>query len=1156
MIKRGRENSQKAVNIALKEINKKKKGDLIEFVLLFLALISTSTLFILLSINLITTGFATNVPAQAGYITNLNVTLAYKTYYWHGLYGLALRVPGYTDSLYEEVDAGTITSKGLFFDCMQADAVGGKEVYASLSPTVDFASLVPGTTAQVDSYLGCVGSNIDCALNTFKEKMWVMVGLNNLTDVPATHTYKFTGENNVFDLGILYDGSNIVYVTHVDELQKGYSPNSTVNFQMLLPVVGNSSAVYYFFTDPYDTCPAGGGIGEVLVAHVSGYVNDSSGNPLSNVTVSLGGNSSLTNSQGFYNISLITVSGDYNLIASKSGYEIYASNISLSFTNSTLQKNITMIEYVPGVTHVIHPIIDGYVSDISGSPISDVNVSLAGKTYVTGASGYYNLSPTIYAEPHPIIAIKLGYNNYYSILPFDNSTTYVSHNITLESVYTGTTNNLYSSGPYTEPPGKKIIQIRVEAQKNGEDFWVSSKEIVKEVRRNTFVQETVGIYNFQSSAMNVVFTLSPELSDFVKLNRDAALINPTTGEDLILTIYGTKPIGTYEGKLSISGSINKEIPIKIKIVENRVPVETLIMKLDLFDDVISPGKDLQYKLLLQNLLRDQNYQIELEKKIMSENDSQVYFTETQQVEIEKSLSLLDKITIPENFSEGNYILKIEARHLNLLSSITAPFTVRRPLYLYSFFGIPLWIFFSIISFASFIVLNIFLYKRYQEKQKRYSISLDYSSLPKQDKKNLRIGLIAETRNPAYLEPDKMKTHTIVAGATGMGKSISAQVLIEEALLQNVAVIIFDPTAQWSGMLRKCEDKKMISLYPKFGLKASDARGFPGNIKSVTNAREIIEVDKYINPGQVQILTLNKLDPKDIDLFIANVIRQIFKSDPKETPDLKLLLVFDEVHRLLSKFGGSGEGFLQIERACREFRKWGIGLILISQVLSDFVGEVKANINTEIQTRTIEESDLERIKTKYGEEFLKSLVRAEVGVAMFQNAEYNKGKPYFINFRPILHNTRRLSDEELEKYNTYNELVEDMEYQVEQLDQLKIDVFDLKMELKLIKDKIMTGNFSVVDIYLEGLKPRMQKQWEKLGKTPKKKQKALADVSEIKKAVEEAKKERDKFEKQQAKTPPSPPPASNTVPNNISKTPILGTKEVQASSSQTKISPKK
>ena len=66
----------------------------------------------------------------------------------------------------------------------------------------------------------------------------------------------------------------------------------------------------------------------------------------------------------------------------------------------------------------------------------------------------------------------------------------------------------------------------------------------------------------------------------------------------------------------------------------------------------------------------------------------------------------------------------------------------------------------------------------------------------------------------------------------------------------------------------------------------------------------------------------------------------------ETPEIKLLLVYDEIHRLLPKFGGSGEGFLQIERGCREFRKWGVGILMISQVLADFVGQIKANINTE------------------------------------------------------------------------------------------------------------------------------------------------------------------------------------------------------------------
>ena len=136
--------------------------------------------------------------------------------------------------------------------------------------------------------------------------------------------------------------------------------------------------------------------------------------------------------------------------------------------------------------------------------------------------------------------------------------------------------------------------------------------------------------------------------------------------------------------------------------------------------------------------------------------------------------------------------------------------------------------------------------------------------------------------------------------------------------------------------------------------------------------------------------------------------------------------------------------------------------------------------------------------------------------MFVNPAYNNARPCFINFRPILHNTRRLSDEELDKYNSYNEIVEDLEYQVDQLELEKVDTFDLKMELKLVKDKVMAGNFTIVEIYLEGLRPRVEKQWEKLGKKPKKREIQLVAESEIKASIEEAKKDRAKWEKTMAK----------------------------------------
>jgi hypothetical protein len=398
----------------------------------------------------------------------------------------------------------------------------------------------------------------------------------------------------------------------------------------------------------------------------------------------------------------------------------------------------------------------------------------------------------------------------------------------------------------------------------------------------------------------------------------------------------------------------------------------------------------------------------------------------------------------------------------------------------------------------------------QNAKKKFHLKAEMSELPKPGPRSIYVGKIAETDHKTYFNLEQFKTHTIVAGSTGGGKSVSAQVVIEEALEKGVAVIAFDPTAQWTGMLRPCKDKMMLSLYPLFGMKRADARAYNGNVRMILDAREKLSLDKYVKPGEIQVFCFHKLDPKDMDVVVANAIRSIFQSGPKENKALKVMFVFDEVHRLLPKFGGSGDGFLQIERACREFRKWGLGVMLISQVLSDFVGTIKANINTEIQMRTRDEGDLERIRQKYGEEVLRSLVKATVGSGMVENPSYNRGQPYFVAFKPLKHSVERMTDEEIQKYNDYNDKVDDLFYSIDQLEENDVDVFDLRLELKLALDKVKAGNFNMVDVYLEGLAPRVGKQWEKIGKQPKKYERELIDLADLQEELDKAKQERDKY----------------------------------------------
>jgi len=78
----------------------------------------------------------------------------------------------------------------------------------------------------------------------------------------------------------------------------------------------------------------------------------------------------------------------------------------------------------------------------------------------------------------------------------------------------------------------------------------------------------------------------------------------------------------------------------------------------------------------------------------------------------------------------------------------------------------------------------------------------------------------------------------------------------------------------------------------------------------------------------------------------------------------------------------------------------------------------------------------------------------------------------------------------------------------------IDIFDLRLELKMALDKVKSGGFNMVNIYLEGLAPRIKSNWDKLGKQPEKRRIKLVTESELREELEKAKEARKKFEEGQ------------------------------------------
>jgi hypothetical protein len=458
----------------------------------------------------------------------------------------------------------------------------------------------------------------------------------------------------------------------------------------------------------------------------------------------------------------------------------------------------------------------------------------------------------------------------------------------------------------------------------------------------------------------------------------------------------------------------------------------------------------------------------------------VILRNSETIAVDSVKSFTKTISIPDDTPQDRYIVEVNVTYWYGKKSayavdsfdvfvLPAPLALLRAVFMH-------WATYAI-AFAA--IPGIYFGRRFlatwkekKKKGKRYIFPLDFNKLPKPGPDTVLVGKIAETDVKAYIDTRSLMMHSLAAGATGSGKSVSAMVCSEELLKRGMPIIVFDPTAQWTGFMKPCNDKRMFDLYAQFGMKPDEAMAFKTNIVLVTDPEMEVDIQKYRKPGEMTVFVMNRLDPGYLDKFVQRTVTSVFKAALGEEKELKLLLIYDEVHRLLPKYGGKG-GYIAIERACREFRKWGIGVFMISQVLMDFRGAIRANIATELQLRTKYEGDIGRVKTKYGMDFASRVVKLTTGTALVQNPAFNDGKPYFIAFRPLLHDTGRLTDEEIEKYVKVQEEIEKINKQIESMKARKVETTDLEIELNLARDKMKAGQFSMAESYIESLKARLK-----------------------------------------------------------------------------------
>jgi len=282
--------------------------------------------------------------------------------------------------------------------------------------------------------------------------------------------------------------------------------------------------------------------------------------------------------------------------------------------------------------------------------------------------------------------------------------------------------------------------------------------------------------------------------------------------------------------------------------------------------------------------------------IIKEYDTEkIIYDENETKSIESTQSFQKRIPLSGiNITAGRYFFEIKAKYDSKTASALDDFEVTKSFWTTQRVSRAV----IIVLITTSIVSILYGRKRYIQwkfAKARYIFPLDFNKLPKG---RIWLGKIAETTRRAYFDMNDLRTHILTAGATGSGKSVSACIFVEELLRDKIPVIVFDPTAQWTGFVRPCRDTNLLKYYKEFGLTVNDTRPYNGMIYEITDPNVKIDFKKYMTPGEITVFTLNKLKPGEYDIAVKNIIDMIFAQGWEESTKIKMVVVFDEVHRLL------------------------------------------------------------------------------------------------------------------------------------------------------------------------------------------------------------------------------------------------------------------
>jgi hypothetical protein len=160
-----------------------------------------------------------------------------------------------------------------------------------------------------------------------------------------------------------------------------------------------------------------------------------------------------------------------------------------------------------------------------------------------------------------------------------------------------------------------------------------------------------------------------------------------------------------------------------------------------------------------------------------------------------------------------------------------------------------------------------------------------------------------------------------------------------------------------------------------------------------------QLDSLLGSAGATIVDLSDIyDSAERVNKVAHMLDQILEyfQFQEDSEDLRLMIVVEEAHLWTSK-DLPKDAVRFLDSAVRLLRKKGVGVMLVSQKISDFDSAMRSAMNTSIIFRTKYEGDLKAIARMLGTEMSAIIPGLPVGYSIFHLADV--GDPFVLAWRP-------------------------------------------------------------------------------------------------------------------------------------------------------------